>query len=179
MNDEELDRELSEFLDGELAPHRAADLETRLASDPVLAARLAAFAAADEELRSLARPEMPAGSRARLHQRIDGGAENEGTVRSRPLAGAMRVAVATAATLAAAALAVEFWFPQSAIDPPPVEVASVVTEIVDDVSDDELAIAFDLETLRDLELIRELDLLEALLAMDDAEAQASADDERG
>lgn len=38
---------------------------------------------------------------------------------------------------------------------------------IQDASDEELAIAFEFETLRELDMILELDLLEALLAMDD------------
>jgi hypothetical protein len=51
--------------------------------------------------------------------------------------------------------------------------------MLEEASDHELAIAFELEALRDLDVIQDLDLLEALLAMEDAEAQTHNDEERG
>ncbi len=54
-----------------------------------------------------------------------------------------------------------------------------IEPMLEEASDHELAIAFELEALRDLDVIQDLDLLEALLAMEDAEAQTHNDEERG
>ncbi|MCP4040081.1 MAG: hypothetical protein GY733_24260 [bacterium] len=56
---------------------------------------------------------------------------------------------------------------EPALDPEPLEPArNDAGFAIEDASDEELAIAFELETLRDLDLIQELDLLEALLALE-------------
>ncbi|MCP4038491.1 MAG: hypothetical protein GY944_24260 [bacterium] len=176
MTEEERDRELSALIDGELSPERERELRREIASDPALAQRVGAFESVDEQLRALEAPALPADLRARLDETI---ASDSDDVRAlRP--------VRWAIPLAAAAVLLVGWFiglaqvPRAPTLEAPgamIEVAddqtqspqpdAVVQPAVEDASDVELAIAFELDTLRDLDMIEELDLLEALLAIEE------------
>lgn len=193
MRDEDLDRELSALLDGELTPTRARELREKVEADPRLRERLAAFESVDQRLRSLPRSPLPADLRARLQQRIDqlaGRPEREPvpqeSLRSR--ASLARWGAPLAAAVAAGLVAGWLIWPIPVSDesvqllqvpaqtrvipeqPAPVPLPESDTAVAD-LSDEELAIAFELETLRDLDLIRELDLLEALVGMETMEEE--------
>ena len=62
--------------------------------------------------------------------------------------------------------------------PPAAEQTETLPRI-EEPSDEELAIAFELETLRDLDLIQELDLLEVLLEMETMLEIETTKEERG
>lgn len=185
MNDEILDQELSALLDGELTPERAAELRQRIENEPEHSARFAELSAVNDSLRGLTPPAMPADLRARLQQRIDRDAPApvERSSRMRAMGWGAPLAAALAAGLVAAWL----MFPgspteeaQVVVEPPSTSAAEVVSEpALEEASDDELEIAFELETLRDLDMIQDLDLLEALAAIEDAEAQSNNNEERG
>jgi negative regulator of sigma E activity len=215
MRDEDLDRELSALLDGELPPERARLLREEIEADPQLRERLAEFEAASERLRALPQSELPAGFGARLRERI--GEPERGNIAgpARSMRSFSRWGVPLAAALAAGLVAVWLMQPVSdsaELDPPELQEARVRQQPgarpprpqlrlpdqehqeqddqlfvqdpaapnrlepvrgsetdPDDSSDEEVAIALELETLRDFDLIQELDLLEALLIIESAE----------
>lgn len=176
MNDEILDQELSEWLDGELAPERVDALRERLTSDAALNARLAELASVNESLRALAPPAIPSDLRTRLQERIE--LESPAAVQpTTPRGRGMRWGAPLAAALAAGLVATWLWLPNSNLDATPMAVEPVPA--LEEASDDELAIAFEFETLRDLDLIRDLDLLEALLDVEGAKAHTNDDKNRG
>ena len=169
MRERELARELSALLDGELSPERARELRQKIEAEPELRDRLAAFESIDQLLQSIPQPEqnqelhqelhqeLQSDLRARLQERIDR-LESVFTVGSFDSPRAKRSIARWGAPLAAA-LAVglmAIWLTRPTGD-----------SAIQDASDEELAIAFEFETLRELDMILELDLLEALLAMDD------------
>ena len=182
MNDETLDQELSALLDGELTPERRTELEQRIEAEPLLAARLAELEAVNDSLRGLEPPGMPANLRARLQERIDShhpAAALPPISNRRVMRWGAPLAAALTAALAAGLVAAWLFLPASNTDVPQIADEREVPASFEEASDDELEIAFELETLRDLELIRDLDLLEALLAIEDAEAQSIENNERG
>lgn len=211
MRDEDLDRELSALLDGELTPERARQLRDEIDADPALRARLAEFESLDENLRALPQAPLPAELGAQLRARI-GQRERNGAAEATagPSVGIPRWGVPLAAALAAGLVAAWLMWPASsshesdrratllAREQPQAQVREQVQllerrqpeqhaqdklnpgrpRIVqpeqpsaepDDSSDEEIAIALELETLRDLDLIQELDLLEALLTLETSE----------
>lgn len=176
MTDESIDQELSALIDGELEAERASELNARVASDPELKARLSSLEAVNESLRSLAPSAMPADLRARLQTRI----EEDPETAKQPIASetSMGWGRPLAAALAAGLIAAWLLLPGSNRDVTLVAIDDI-EPMLEQASDQELAIAFELEALRDLDVIRDLDLLEALLAMEDAEAQTHNDEERG
>ena len=187
MIDESLDLELSQLIDGELSPEREAELRERLRGDEQLRERFAELEAVDRSLQGLEAPELPSDLRARLQQRIDDDAsEPSATATSFSFRSGARIAAA----LAAAVVAAWLLFPAERFPTTPLDVAEVEAQdiqevdpaqqtVVEEASDSELEIAFELETLQDLELIHELELLEALLAMEDEESEARQQEERG
>jgi len=70
ITDLELDRELSALVDGELAPGREADLRARLAKEPALAERFAAFQSLSLAMQGAPERAVPADLAARLAARI-------------------------------------------------------------------------------------------------------------
>ena len=182
MTDESIDQELSALIDGELTAERAAELNARVASDPELKARLSTLEAVNESLRSLTPPAMPADLRARLQTRIEG--DPEATTQPISSETSMGWGKPLAAALAAGFIAAWLLLPASSPDNTTKTTTNIdaiddIEPMLEEASDHELAIAFELEALRDLDVIQDLDLLEALLAMEDAEAQTHNDEERG
>jgi len=215
MRDEDLDRELSALLDGELTPERARQLRDEIDADPALRARLAEFESLDENLRALPQAPLPAELGAQLRARIEQrGRNGAAEATAGPSAGIPRWGVPLAAALAAGLVAAWLMWPASdshesdrqatlqAREQPQPRAREQVqlleqrqeqrqpeqharnqpnpgrSRIVqpeqpsaepDDSSDEEIAIALELETLRDLDLIQELDLLEALLTLKTSE----------
>jgi hypothetical protein len=84
MNDEELDRDLSALLDGELSPDRERQLREEIEASPRLRERLAQFENVDEHLRALPQTPMPAELGARLRERIGSGADSQPRELERP-----------------------------------------------------------------------------------------------
>ncbi len=185
MRDEDLDRELSALLDGELSATRARQLREEIEADPRLRERLAEFESVDERLRALPRAPLPAQLGARLrertrqreghrhqeHQQHQEPEDQHGHTTGWPSASIARWGVPLAAALAAGLGALWLIWPVSepyeSVGPNTVQ-RSDPDIVPDDSSDEEIAIALELATLRDLDLIQELDLLEALLAMETA-----------
>jgi negative regulator of sigma E activity len=195
----EMDEELSALLDGELTPERARELREEVARDPALQGRLAAFEAVDQRLQSLPRPALASDLRARLQARIDRleGPPSPTSLASPQVENprfrrAIPLALALAAGLTVVLLTRPLGNPASpteqlqvppspvtevtvvvadtAKDPAPAPTPDAALEVeIQDASDEELAIAFELEMLSELDMIWELDLLEALLAMEDLE----------
>lgn len=191
MRDEDLDRELSALLDGELNATRARQLREEIEADPRLRERLAELESVDERLRALPRAPLPAQLGARLrertrqreghrhqehqqhqeHQEHQEPEDQHGHTTGWPSASIVRWGVPLAAALAAGLGALWLIWPVSepseSVGPNTVQRSDPDT-VPDDSSDEEIAIALELATLRDLDLIQELDLLEALLAMETA-----------
>ena len=188
MSDEPLERfdldrddeDLSALLDGELSPEREAQLRARMAREPDLTECFALLAQADQQVRSLAgatlAPERLAGLRAALDRRLAGrGEESSSTGRVLSLPRAVRWMAPAAAALAAGLtlyLALERTpegpatpetasEPRAETRPPSGELARL--------SEEEIAIALDYETLSDFEVIEQLEFLELLAALDVSE----------
>jgi len=126
MRDEDLDRELSALLDGELTPARARQLREEIEANPRLRERLAEFELADERLRALPQAPLPAQLGARTRERIRQGAaghydqhpdqhpdQHDGQEAGRPNASIARWGVPLAAALAAGLVAVWLMRPAS------------------------------------------------------------------
>lgn len=114
MRDEDLDRELSALLDGELAPARARQLREEIEANPRLRERLAQFELVDERLRELPQAPLPAQLGARTRERIrqrDAGHydqhhnQHDGQEAGWPNASIVRWGVPLAAALAAGLVA--------------------------------------------------------------------------
>jgi hypothetical protein len=126
MRDEDLDRELSALLDGELTPARARQLREEIEADPRLRERLAQFESLDERLRALPQAPLPAQLGARTRERIRQGDaghydqhhdqhhdQHDGRETGRPSASIARWGVPLAAALAACLVAVWLMRPAS------------------------------------------------------------------
>jgi len=183
---ERSDAELSALLDGELSREEEAALRERMANDPALAERFAALARVDAQLRGLTGPgpsaDRLASMRRGLAERI--AAEPDHTTPAaiakvvplrrfrRPVLG-VAVAIAAGLTL------------YLAVGPSPESVPDTEMRSRSDewaardtgtdelqlagLSDEELAIVIEYETLADYDVIENLDLLEVLLLLDEAE----------
>lgn len=167
----DLDAEISAFADGELDLRRAAELEREIEASPLLARRLEAFRQLDRSLSQLSAPELPASLAARTRARTLADAvapEAEASVHHlRESAGRFgpRTAVAALAALAAGLVLLLYLAPEPAtrsLEVAEFEDWSRFEAELADASDEDIAIALELDTLSDLEVIRELDLLEAL-----------------
>jgi hypothetical protein len=168
---EDLDAELSALADGELDPRRAGELEREIQASPLLASRLEAFRQLDRSLSQLSAPELPADFAARTRARMIADAATPDAVptvhRLHESAGRFgpRTAVAALAAMAAGLVLL------LQLAPEPTTPSPEVAELEDweryeaelgDASDEDIAIALEIDTLSDLDVIRELDLLEAL-----------------
>jgi anti-sigma factor RsiW len=165
----ELDARLCALLDGELAPAEAAQLRAEIAQRPELAARLAALAAVDDELRALPEPPVPGELRARLAQRI----RAEGVRRMMPRTRRRWLAAAALAAAAAALAWVALPLLQrddslvARMEPaPPMEIARPAEPEVDALEQlpgpEQLAEADDLPVIQVLDVLAELDELEGV-----------------
>lgn len=195
MRDRELDQELSALIDGELPPARAREVREEVEADPALSERLAGFESVGELLQSLPRPELPNDLRARLQERIDQVESSPSPSPAsleprRPGPSRWRFGAPLVAALASGLMAVWLGRPQPETE---VERSDFTLSdandrdlaasdsldagpAIENASDEELAIAFELETLRELDVIWELDLLEALLAMENAAGWNGSED---
>lgn len=136
-----LEEDLSAWIDGELTPERESELRERLASDPVLAARLAELEAVSEQLRALPVPQPSPALRDTIRTSLDDErARRPGWVA--PLA----TGVALAASLV-------LYF---AVAPG----GGGSEELLEAATDEEIGIAIEYDVLADLELIEDLDVLE-------------------
>lgn len=192
----ELDAELSALCDGELSVESENQLRSRIDGDTQLSERFAEFASLGAELKALEGPSVPSDLHARLQAKIDASDTNAtpqpakpaaATIRW-PLVAAMAAGLAVVWLLQATLQTVDPSAPQLADDraigqSTELAVAAVadaptqsVTETTSDdwagdLSDDEIEIAFELETLLDLEMIQELDLLEAMFALESEQGE--------
>jgi len=190
------DADLSALLDGALARPREAELRAHVAGCARCSERLARLARVDEALRSLPAGEVPADLAGRLRARI--AAEGRGRSsasrgpspsRRTPSRRRRWIPLAAGAIAAAAALALYLVVsrPRTAKEEPtlaegekPVleseiakresvpEPSPAELEAIQAASDEELALALDLDTLADLDVIERLDVLEQLAALDGA-----------
>jgi len=180
----------SAYLDGELAAEREALLPAHQPDCEVCTRRLEALRAADSVLRSeLGALEVPSDLRARVQARIDADTVTSlATVREqRGLLTRLRAPIGAGLLAAAAAAAVylavsretpltphtepaERRVAVQSIEPPPPTVPESVgipETPLDAASEEELAVALELETIEDLDVIANLDLLEALLLIEE------------
>lgn len=162
MTEEERDQELSALLDGELSRERQDVLRAEIASDPHLQERFDALRSVDAELGGLEAPPLPEDLRARLDLKIRASAHNP---RTRPPA---QWARPLAAALAAGLFAAWLLLP---VEEPQAPAVANGDPVMQEASDVELAIAFEIDTLRNLEVIEELELLEALLAFEEGQSK--------
>jgi len=183
---ERSDAELSALLDGELSREEEAALRERMADDPALAERFAALARVDHELRGLTESEPSsdrlASMRRGLAERIAADVEQEtpsGVAEVVPLRRFRRPVLGVVAALAAGLTL--YLAAGSSPDPrTDTEVRSRFDEWATSdtgtdalqlagISDEELAIVIDYDTLADYDVIESLDLLEVLVMLDEAE----------
>ena len=181
------DEDLSALVDGELDAQASAALREGSATDVALARRLAAFEGVGETLRSTPTrpPEDAALERIRLQiatQMGEAGSDQTKHGRSARLAPPRRRRALWAGAVGAAVLAASFALlflaggegpvpipdPQIARAPAPAP-ELVETELLASASDEELGIAFELETLSDFEVIEQLELLELMAALESPE----------
>ncbi len=181
------DEDLSALVDGELDAQASAALREGSATDVALARRLAAFEGVGEALRSTPThpPEDAALERIRLRIATQTGeARSDQAARGRGarLAPPRRRRALWAGAVGAAVLAASFALlvlaggegpvpipdPQVARAPAPAP-ELVETELLASASDEELGIAFELETLSDFEVIEQLELLELMAALESPE----------
>jgi anti-sigma factor RsiW len=152
--------DLSALLDGELAEPREVEVLGHLESCSDCTGRVEALRRVDAALAAASAATVPANLRARLDARLS----SERNASQSPSAASREerrtrwfahpaIGVATAA---AAALALY------------VGVASVQTVDLDDLSEEDLAMALELDTIEDLEEIANLDLLVRLLEFEEA-----------
>jgi len=159
-----LDADLSALADGELDEARARELRARIAAEPRLAARLRAFEELRASVRALPAPALPADLEARLAARL--AAETPSRMSRR----AWRApAFAAAAIAAALVLYLAVRRPPSPPEVPATAAGERVAEELAAASDEELAIALELELLADLEVIDRLEVLERLAILEEAE----------
>ena len=172
------DEELSAWLDGEQGPARDAELRDHVGSCAACGARVEALRRVDARLAATPLPAVSEGLHARLAGRLEPAAE-AGPARwappqrqrwlSAPVAGlALAAAAAVAVYLAVGGgrtpVAPPSGAPTLAQTPP--DTPALSTELRS-ASDEELAVAFELETVEDLPLIANLEVLERLLALDE------------
>lgn len=167
------DAELSAWTDGELSPLRAESLREHVPSCAHCRDRMVAFERLGAQLASSPLPPVPSDLRARLQQKIDALPEAPRGIPGRAAPPVRRrwssLPIASAA-LAAAAATVYVLFPRvpSPLDagsPAPPSLARVEDELAV-ASEEEIAIALELDTIEDFDVISNLELLEALVAMD-------------
>jgi anti-sigma factor RsiW len=192
----EIDADLSALIDAELAPEREAELRVHLDDCDRCAQRLQDLCNVDLALADLAVPRVAADLGQRLAARIasDAGEESEpvpDTVspkRSRTATPRQprrwpRRRLTSAAVVAAAvllAIVVANW-QGSEIDPDESQLARTPRSMAPDVTppetvarvadfgslaDEDLAVLFELDTVKDLDVIANLELLEQLIAME-------------
>jgi anti-sigma factor RsiW len=175
---------LSALIDGELDSSEAASLRERMASEPALIERHAAFERLDAELRALPAPEVPGDLPTRMRARI---AEQQGrpseaalavtdpslsrrASRRAPPRSARRLWPAAAGLAAVAAAFVFYLRLPAAVPQLPVPRASEApVSLLASAEDDELVIALYYDELADLDMLEKLELLEALAAIEEAE----------
>ena len=161
MTEEERDQELSALLDDEHSTERQGMMRAEIASDPHLQERFDALRSIDAQLGGLEAPPLPEDLRARLDLKIRAAAHSPRT--RPPVQWARPLAAALAAGLFVAWLLLPAAEPQA----PSVANGDPLIAVIQEASDVELAIAFEIDTLRNLEVIEELELLEALLALEE------------
>jgi anti-sigma factor RsiW len=154
-----LDEELSALLDGELGPARQAELRELLARSPEVAARLDALRRVDAALRGIPEREVPGDLLARVHLQGERTPASEVGGRG-PRRRRRWLAPAGGLAAASTAAALALWLAPGAGREVPEEIDLA------QLSDEEIALVIDLDTLEDLELIENLDLLEQLEALE-------------
>jgi anti-sigma factor RsiW len=170
-----VDEDLSALLDGELEDVQVRQLRDRIAREPDLAQRLTELGRLDASLRGVAEEpvtvERVAAMRVGLQRRLD---TEPRIPQSRGDGGGARVIslrrhVRWAAPFAAAlAAGVALYLTLGPSPDRPASLPGAGSDAVNfaAVSDEEIAIALEYETLADLEVIEQLDVLELLAAVD-------------
>ena len=158
--------ELSALLDGELSEEREREVRSHVDGCADCTAQLASLSAANDALRSLPTPAVPADLEARLHARIalDARAPSGRTATPRRRS---RMPVWLGAAVAAAGLAGILLLPRS-LDETRIE--PDYERALAEATEEEIAIASELDLLEDLDLIQQLDLLEVLDELEGSEA---------
>ena len=154
------EEDLSALLDDELSPERAADLRVHVAACASCRELMARLVRVDSALSGAPARPVPASLRARLAARLaaDGGQAAAEPKRAARFHGS-RLAWRAVGGMAALAAGVAIYFAFTpAPAPPALDLQSV--------SDDELGLALDIDTVEDLDVIGNLELLELVLASD-------------
>jgi anti-sigma factor RsiW len=164
------DADLSALSDGELSSARADEVRAHADVCSRCGAQLAAFASLDRALRASAPSQVPEDLRARVAAAIDGATTNANVVDLHPPSFVRKRAPVWGTALAAAAsfaLYLAFSTSTPPVERPDVAPASeTIARALDAVSDEELAVLIEYDTIRDLEMIANLELLEELAALD-------------
>ena len=147
------------FVDGELSAERDAQLRGELREDPNLRAQLATLERVDSALRSFQLREAPAGLLPELKAKLR--AEEPQRARTRLVL--LRSAGGVLAAAAAVVLYLAVTTDTARIEPASIAAADGFAEI----SDEDIGIAFEYETLENIEVLENLEALELLLAQDD------------
>lgn len=176
-----IDALLSMLVDGELDAQEESKLRERIAREPALAERLAAFERVGDALRALPTPAVPADLAVRMRaklaeqQRRETSPATTATARAArrprraPPRRSRRVwAAAAGLSAAAAALALYLVLPSGVPLPSP-EVPEAQRSLLASAGEDELGIALYYDELVDLELLEQFELLEILAAIEQAE----------
>jgi len=151
------EEDLSALLDDELAPERAAELRAHVAACASCRELLGRLARVDSSLSGAPARPVPASLRARFEARLTAGGQVAAEPKRAARAYGGRRAWRAVGGAAALAAGVAIYFASTpAPAPPPPDLQSI--------SDDELGLALDIDTVEDLDVIGNLELLELVLA---------------
>jgi len=163
--DTAFEQDLSMLLDGELDASRERDVRNHLEACAHCRRQLAAFEAVDQTLHGTALPPVPPGLRTRIEHAIEresvlapndprdaAAADTPQRTRSGRAWGSVFWRAGAPLLALAASLAIYLAFHQPSID-------------LDGVSEEEIAVALELDKIRDLDVIANLELAERLAAL--------------
>ena len=175
------EEDLSALLDAELSPRRAAEVRAHVASCDHCGSRFAALERVDARLAEVSLPAIPDRLTEMLRARVaaDGDvAPAESPTRRAPPRRRRWRRAALAAAVAAAAIALYLVVgdapspagpgaPESRIARAGDATTATAPDLLDEASDEELALALEIDTVEDLDVIANLELLEALLSLEE------------
>lgn len=168
---ERYEEDLSSLIDGELSAQREAELQGHLDACTGCRQRLEALRGVDRALAEVALPEVSAELRTRLQAQIQSIPEREVATRTTPLPPRARRRLTGPALGAALALAASVAIylavaPEPTSEPGSEAPLAATTTGLEAASDEELAMALQLEMIQDLDIIANLEMLERLMAVD-------------
>ena len=155
MRQDRFAAELSAWIDGELPGARAAEVAEHVASCASCSERALALRRADAALRAIPLRELAPGALAEVVRQARAPARDDAT--RAPARRGRWIALAAAASAAAAGVALYLAVRPAGVHPDP----------LDSASPEDLAVAIDLDTVEDLDVIANLEVLEALVAQEE------------